>query len=154
MLSQEERQTIEEELSHYEVPHAVIIDALKAIQRHRGWVSNDALADLSEFLGVTVHELDSIATFYSQIYRRPVGRHVIRVCDSASCFVMGYESIRDRVFAELGIEFGETTPDGRFTLLPNPCLGACDHAPVLLVDQDLHEDVRPEAVRDLLADYQ
>ncbi|HKJ09210.1 MAG TPA: NADH-quinone oxidoreductase subunit NuoE [Gammaproteobacteria bacterium] len=154
MLSQDEQRIIQEELGHYEAPHAVIIDALKAIQRHRGWVSDEALLDLADYLGVSVHELDSIATFYNQIYRRPVGRHVIRICDSASCFVMGYEAIREKVSAELGVGFGETTADGRFTLLPNPCLGACDHAPVVLVDQDLHKDVRPDAIRTLLDEYQ
>ncbi|MGA7801952.1 MAG: NADH-quinone oxidoreductase subunit NuoE [Gammaproteobacteria bacterium] len=153
MLSQQERREIDEERAKYDKPRAALVDALKIVQGHRGWVSDESLADLSQHLEVSVHDLDAVATFYNLIFRRPVGRHVILVCDSVSCFVMGYETLRDRLSSELGVAFGETTDDGRFTLLPMPCLGACDHAPVLLVDQDLHEDVQPDGVRALLDRY-
>jgi len=153
MLSEQESREIDQERALYEDPRAVLIDALKTVQRHRGWVSDEALADLSEHLGLSVHELDAVATFYNLIFRRPVGRHVILVCDSVSCFLMGYENLRERLSEELGVGLGETTSDERFTLLPMPCLGACDHAPALLVDQDLHTDLRPETVREVLDQY-
>ena len=77
-------------------------------------------------LGMSLADLESVATFYSLIFRKPVGRHVILLCDSVSCWIMGYETVRDHLRRRLGIDLGETTPDGRFTLLTIPCLGACD----------------------------
>ncbi len=151
MLSAEERQEIEAELAHADGDAArVTIDALKVVQEHRGWVSDDALADLAEFLGLTIHELDSVATFYNHIYRRPVGRHVIRLCDSISCWVMGYETVCDYLKNKLGIGLGETTPDDRFTLLAMPCLGACDLAPAMMVGKELYGNLTPEKIDEIL----
>ncbi|MGA8282444.1 MAG: NAD(P)H-dependent oxidoreductase subunit E, partial [Desulfobacterales bacterium] len=85
--------------------------------------------------------------------RKPVGRHVILVCDSVSCWIMGYDRILARLKERLGIGFGETTADGRFTLLPNVCLGACDHAPVMMIDEDLYLDVGPQMLDRILDQY-
>ena len=145
MLSEAERREIEAVLPQLPERRAACIDALQAVQRHRGWVSDEALADAAAFLGMTPDELEGIATFYNGIFRRPVGRHVIRVCDSVSCWVMGYERLREALQARLGANLGGSTADGRFTLLPNVCLGACDHAPVLMIDDDLHGDVDADA---------
>lgn len=153
MLSAEERREIERDLGHYPDRRAASIEALKVVQRHRGWVSDDGLRDVGEFLGLSLAELDGIATFYNLIYRRPVGRHVILVCDSVSCWMLGYERVRDRLAERLGVRLGQTTRDGRFTLLPIVCLGACDHAPALMVDEDLHRDVDPERVGAILERY-
>jgi NADH-quinone oxidoreductase subunit E len=100
-----------------------------------------------------VDEVEGVATFYNLIFRQPVGRHVILLCDSVSCWITGYHGILDHLQAVLGISLGETTPDGRFTLLPIACLGCCDHAPALMVDDDLHLDLTPERVDALLAHY-
>lgn len=137
------------------VPHrsATAIEAMKIVQKHNRWVSDDALKALAELLGMTYHELDSVATFYNMIFRRPVGRHVILVCDSVSCWVMGYEGIRDYLKQKLSLDFGETTPDGRFTLLPIPCLGTCDHAPALMIDEDLYRDLKTDELDKLLEKY-
>ncbi|HEY7790609.1 MAG TPA: NADH-quinone oxidoreductase subunit NuoE, partial [Vicinamibacterales bacterium] len=126
MLTVEERHEIEEELKRYPDRHAVTIDALKIVQRRRGWVTDEALRDVADFLGVSAHDLDGVATFYNLIYRQPVGRHVILVCDSVSCWIRRYDRIREALGTRLGIGFGETTSDGRFTMLPIVCLGACD----------------------------
>ncbi len=115
--------------------------------------SDDTLADVAEFLGVPAAELEGVATFYNLIFRKPVGRHVIFVCDSVSCWIMGYEGVHEHLKARLGIELGETTSDGRFTLLPIVCLGACDHAPVLMVDDDTHLDVSPAGIDRILERY-
>jgi len=141
MLTAEERQEIEAELAHYPTKQAVCIDAMKIVQRHRGWVSDESILAIAELLEMSPSDLDGVATFYNLIFRRPVGRHVIMLCDSVSCWIMGYERIRAHLTEQLGIEFGETTPDNRFTLLPIVCLGACQHAPALLVDNELHGDV-------------
>src|SRR2546428_3401495 len=154
MLSSEEIKEIEHEIAL--VPHrkAACIEALKIVQKHRGWVSDTSLHAVAEYMEMSTAELDSVATFYNLIFRKPVGRHVILLCDSISCWVMGYEKIYDEFKKNLGIQFGETTPDGRFTLLPNVCLGACDHAPVLMIDNDTYRDVKAEKMAELLDKYQ
>jgi NADH-quinone oxidoreductase subunit E len=141
VLSAEEREEIAKEFAHYPTKEAVCIDAMKIVQRHRGWISDESLQDISGLLGMSVDELDAVASFYNLIFRKPVGRHVIMVCDSVSCWIMGYEKLRDHLMSRLGIKMGETTPDGRFTLLPIVCLGACDHAPVMRVDNETHRDL-------------
>jgi NADH-quinone oxidoreductase subunit E len=99
-------------------------------------------------------DLDSVATFYNLIFRKPVGRHVIMVCDSVTCWIMGYDRIRTHLHDRLGIELGETTPDNRFTLLPIVCLGCCDHAPAMMVGSDLHSDLDPQKIDTELKNYQ
>ena len=153
MLSAEERQEIEAEMAHYPDKQSVCIDAMKIVQRHRGWVSDESLRDISEFLRMSVDDLDSVATFYNLLFRKPVGKHVIMVCDSVSCWIMGYDKIRERLCSRLAIEFGQTTVDNRFTLLPIVCLGACDHAPVMMVDGDLHVDLDDRKVDQVLGKY-
>ncbi len=153
MLSSDERREIEAELAHYPTKRAVAIDALKIVQRHRGWVSDEGLADVGALLEMSLDELEGLATFFNLIFREPVGRHVILVCDSVSCWVMGFDAVRARLSERLGIVPGGTTADGRFTLLPVVCLGACDRAPVLMVDGDLHERVEPDKIDGILEAY-
>lgn len=153
MLTPEERQEIEAELAHYPTKEAVGIDAMKIVQRHRGWVSDESLQDIADLLDMTPDDLDGVATFYNLIFRKPIGRHVILVCDSVSCWVMGCEPLCRALRSRLGIRMGETTPDGRFTLLPIVCLGACDHAPALMVDSDLHQDLDPKKIDSILEKY-
>ncbi len=153
MLSPEERAEIEEEAKRYPTRKAVSIDAMRIVQRHRRWVSDEALLDIAEFLNMSPDELDGIATFYNLIHRRPVGRHVILVCDSVSCWITGYETIRAHLERRLGIGYGETTPDGRFTLLPIVCLGCCDKAPAMMIDEDLHVQLDPEKIGPILEAY-
>jgi NADH-quinone oxidoreductase subunit E len=154
MLTADEKQELAALLAHHPGnPRAAAIDALMAIRMRRGHVSDEALADLAGLMGVSAHELESVATFYNLIYRRPVGRHVILLCDSVSCWIMGYDDVREHLMATLSITFGETTRDGRFTLLTVPCLGACDHAPAMMIDEDLHGDLTPERIDTILARY-
>ncbi len=153
MLTEEIKSEIEAEMHHYPRKQAVCIEALKVVQRHRGWVSDESIHELAEFLEMTPDELDSVATFYDKIFRRPVGKHVIFVCDSVSCWIMGYDRVRARLTQLLGTKLGETSADGRFTLLPNVCLGACDHAPVLMINDDTHLDVEPAKIESLLDQY-
>jgi NADH-quinone oxidoreductase subunit E len=154
MLTPEERREIEAEFPHYPTKQAVCIDAMKIIQRHRGWVSDEALHDLAPLLEMSVDELDGVATFYNLIFRKPVGRHSILLCDSVSCWIRGYEQIRAHLINRLGIaQLGETTEDSRFTLIPNVCLGACDRAPVMMIDEDLHVDLTPERIDPILEEY-
>jgi len=154
MLSEAERLEIETELAHYDHKRAACVEALKIMQRHRGWVSDDSLRDLAEYLEMTPDELDGVATFYNLVFRKPLGRHTILICDSVSCWIMGYENLRQHLTARLGIDLGGTTADGRFTLLPQTCLGACDHAPAMMVDEELYQDLTPERIDQILAAYE
>src|SRR5512142_2180314 len=138
MLTPEEEREIEAEVVHYPERRAATIDALRVVQAHRGWVPDEAVRDIAAFLRTSPDDVDSVATFYNLIFRKPVGRHVIFVCDSVSCYVMGYDGLRAKLEKKLGIKYGQTTPDNRFTLLPICCLGTCDKAPALMIDKDLH----------------
>jgi NADH-quinone oxidoreductase subunit E len=153
MLTVEEREEIEAELARYPTKEAVCIDAMKIVQRHRGWVSDESVRDIAELLELSPADLDGVATFYNLIFRKPVGRHVVMLCNSVSCWILGYERMREHLTKRLGIEFGETTPDNRFTLLPIVCLGACDHAPAMLVDNELHTDLGPDRINEVLEAY-
>jgi NADH-quinone oxidoreductase subunit E len=153
MLSAEERREIEAELAHYPHKQAVCIEAMKIVQRHRGWVSDEAIKDLAAVLEMTPDELDGVATFYNLIFRQPVGKHVILLCDSVTCWIMGYDRLRQHLTSRLGIQLGETSPDGRFTLLPIVCLGTCDHAPALMIDNDLHRDLDLTKLDEIVAKY-
>jgi NADH-quinone oxidoreductase subunit E len=153
MLTAEEKKEIEAEFPRYEQKRAVCVEALKIVQRHRGWVSDEALIAVAEFLEMTPAELDGVATFYNLIFRKPVGKHIILVCDSVSCWIMGYERILQHLQDRLGIALGETSADGVFTLLPIVCLGACDQAPAMMIDDELYGNLDPAKIDEILANY-
>ncbi|NIR32059.1 MAG: NADH-quinone oxidoreductase subunit NuoE [Gammaproteobacteria bacterium] len=154
MLTQEENKEIDHELALYERRQAACIEALKIVQKHRGWISDESIRDIAEKLEMSVDELDGVATFYNLIYRRPVGRHVIHVCDSVSCWLTGYEEQLSHLKRHLGVSFGQTTSDARFTLLPIPCLGACDRAPAMMIDGETHGDLSPGRIDQILERYE
>lgn len=153
MLSDLEKQKITAELAHSATKASASIDALNIVQRHQGWVSDENLKEVAHLLDMMPDELDAVATFYSFIFRKPVGRHLILICDSISCWVMGYNPLLDVLAKNLGIRFGETTEDKRFTLLPISCLGACDRAPAMMVDDDLYGPVTQESMEIILGKY-
>lgn len=153
MLTTEEKQEIEKAISIMPVRKSACIEALKVVQHHRRWISDDTLKAVAEYMNMSPEELDSVATFYNLLFRKPVGRHIILVCDSISCWVMGYDQIREGLIERLGIRYGETTVDERFTLLPNCCLGTCDTAPALMIDKDLYKNVTPDQLDAILEKY-
>ena len=136
-LSAEELEAIEAEVSHLPDRPSAAIEALRIVQDRRGWVSDESLNAIARVLDMSPASLDSIATFYNLIFRKPVGRHVVMVCDSISCYIMGCTRLREALTEKLGVEPGGTTEDGRFTLLPIVCLGACDRAPAMSIDNQL-----------------
>jgi NADH-quinone oxidoreductase subunit E len=154
MLTDKEREKIDQEISHFPQRSAACIEALKVVQDERGWVSDQSVKDIAEYLHMSVEQVDGVATFYNLIFRRPVGRHVILVCDSISCWVLGYERLVQHLSKKLGIGWGETTADERFTLLPIPCLGTCDRAPALMIDNDLHRNLNEEKLDEILNQYE
>ena len=150
VLSDKEIDAIEHECSLYESRPAAAIDALQIVQQERRWISDESLYAIANMLGMSATELEGIATFYNLIYRQPVGEHVIHLCDSISCWLHDYQIIADHLRKSLNIEFGQTTEDGKITLLPNVCLGCCDKAPALMLDGELVESLNIEAIDNLL----
>ncbi len=153
MLSKPEEREIEAELKKFPTKRAACIEVMAVVQRHRGHLSDEAIHDVAQALDLDPAEVFSVASFYNLIFRRAKGRHVILLCDSVSCWILGRDRILARLRERLGVAAGETTRDGRFTLLPIVCLGACDHAPAMMIDDDLHPDVSDEALDDILARY-
>lgn len=151
MLTDDEKREMEAEVAVSHDRRSGCIEALKVIQKRRGWVSEEAIRDVAEFLGMTPDELDGAASFYSMIFRKQVGERVLKVCDSVVCWALGGQSLMGYLEQRLGIRAGETTADGRFTLLPICCLGDCHHAPVMMVNDTTIEHVTPEILDKLIA---
>ena len=151
ILTAAELAEIDHEISHAPYRSAVAIDALKIVQKHHRWVSDDSLKALADYLDMSAAELDGIATFYNLIYRRPVGEKVVSLCDSVTCWIKGYNQLQQHISQRLDIKLGETTQDDRYTFLPVPCLGACDRAPVMMVGEDLHQDLDEAKIDQIFA---
>jgi len=151
-LSASEIDEIHAEISHYEDKSAVSIEALKIVQKHRGWVSDECLMAVAELLESSPAQLEGVATFYNLIYRQPVGRTVIHVCNSVTCWMLGAEQVREHLCRHLNVALGEMSQDGEYTVLPIVCLGACDHAPVAMVGDDLKLDLADNAVKQIFGE--
>lgn len=135
------------ELEH---PREMIIDVLRAIQKNHGWVPDEGVELTATILGLTPIEVEEIATFYDKIFRRPVGRYPIHICDSVCCWSTGGEEIAARFQERLGIAFGQTTEDGLFTLLPSCCLGVCGRGPAVMIHQQHYGPLTVESVDELI----
>ncbi|ORJ62139.1 NADH-quinone oxidoreductase subunit NuoE [Geothermobacter hydrogeniphilus] len=127
-------------------PRELIIDLLRAIQEHHGWVPDEGVELTAEILGLSPLQVEEIATFYDKIFRQPVGRKVIHYCDSICCWATGGEQVAAHLQQKLGIAPGETTADGAFTLLPSCCLGVCGDAPAMMIGLKLYGRLTPEKI--------
>lgn len=152
-LSEAEIAEIEHEMTLYPDKQAVGLEALKIVQKHQGWVSDESLLGIAKYLEISPSDLEGVATFFNLVYRQPVGRHVMLFCNSVSCWIMGCEGIKQHIKDKLDIDFGQTSKDGDFTLIPVPCLGDCDRAPVMMVGEDLHRNLTPEKINKIILDY-
>ena len=154
MLTENEMKAIDEVAPAFPRKRNAAIDALKIFQNRIGWISDEALTDIAGYLGMSMAELDDVATFYNRIYRCPVGKHVILLCDSVSCWILDQERIRDHLLLSLGLRgLCETSADGMFTVLPAACLGACDRAPVMMVDDKLYCNLTCEKIDEILGTF-
>ncbi len=149
-LSDAEKAEIDREFSHYEDKASVGLEALRIVQKHRGWVSDESLQAVSSYLDIPVAQLESVATYFQLIFRQPVGREVILLCKSASCWIMGCAKLQKHIEQKLDIKPGETTEDGIFTLLETPCLGDCDKAPVMMIGEETHRNLTEASVDEIL----
>lgn len=152
-LTSEEIHEIEHEKTHYPYAQAVGLEALKIVQKYQGWVSDESLLAVAEYLSIPADDLEGVATFFNLIYRRPVGKHVILFCDSVACWMLGCDSLKASISKTLGIDYGQTTADNMFTLLPVPCLGDCDKAPTMMVGNEHYRNLTAEKIEQILSEY-
>ncbi len=128
----------------YETTMAALLPALHMVQHEYGWVPKQAMLEIADALSITPADVLDTASFYEEYWLKPKGEHVIAVCRSIACEFCGHEKITQAVKDKLGIDVGETTDDGKFTLVELECLGSCGTAPVALVDEDLQENLTPQ----------
>jgi NADH-quinone oxidoreductase subunit E len=128
----------------YPTKRAVLLPALHTIQHAYNWIPTQAMEEVAEFLGLTPAEVLDTATFYEEYWLRPKGKYLIQVCRSLSCEICGSNELTNHCKKKLGIDVGETTADGRFTLVELECLGSCGTAPAALVNEVLHETISVE----------
>jgi NADH-quinone oxidoreductase subunit E len=150
MLPDELRMELEQKIAGTAHPRELVVDVMFALQEHYGHLTDDAVAETAALLGMTTVEVDELATFYPFIYREPVGRYVIHVCDSVVCWMGGHEALQDHLMRRLGIAMGETTADGLFTLLPVCCIGYCDRAPAILINKKVYGELTPEKLDNII----
>jgi NADH-quinone oxidoreductase subunit E len=143
---------IEHEMSLYPDKQAVGLEALKIVQKHQGWVSDESLLGIAKYLDLPASDLEGVATFFNLVYRQPVGRNVILFCNSVTCWIMGCDDLRQHIIDTLGIDFGQTTEDGEFTLIPVPCLGDCDKAPVMMVGEKMQRKLTRDTIDEIVAE--
>ncbi len=146
MIPKELEESLVEKIAHADHPRELVVDVMLAIQGHYGYLSDEALDEAAVLLGMSQLEIEEVATFYTFIYREPVGKYVIHVCDSVICWMGGYESIKDYLCKKLAIKPGETTADGLFTLLPVCCIGYCDQSPAMLINRKVYGTLTPEKI--------
>ena len=150
MLPKELLETLQARIAKIDHPRELAVDIMLASQSHYGYLSDDALEEAARLLDMTPLELEELATFYDFIYREPVGRFVIHVCDGVVCWMNGYDTVLDYLSRKLGIKPGETTADGSFTLLPTACIGYCDLSPAMLINGRPYGPLTPEKIDDVL----
>lgn len=137
-------------LPRYANKQAAVLPSLHMIQHEYGWVPNQAMLEIAEFLGLKPGEVIDTASFYEEYWLKPKGEHLVQVCRSIACEFCGQKDITEACKRKLGIDVGETTDDGAFTFIELECLGSCGTAPAILIDETLHENVKPEQVAGLL----
>ena len=150
-----EHQAIFNELvTHYpdDQRKSAILYALFLVQKQQGYISGTSMRFVAEQIRCTPAEVEDVVSYYTMFYRKPVGKYVLNVCRTLSCALLGAERVTEQLVATLGIKPGETDPSGTFTLMEVECLGACDRAPVVMVNDDWHERLAPEQVRDFIED--
>ena len=135
----------------YPTKRACLLPVLHAVQHHYGWIPTAAMAEVAEFLQITPAEVMDTASFYEEYWLRPKGQYLLQVCRSLSCEICGSRPITEQLQKTLNLELGETTLDGRFTLIELECLGSCGTAPAILVNDVLHENVTVETVEELIS---
>ncbi|CAB1064231.1 NADH-ubiquinone oxidoreductase chain E (EC [Olavius sp. associated proteobacterium Delta 1] len=150
MLPEELKQSLIEHIDQVEHPRELVVDVMFAIQEHYGYLTDEGVQETAGLLDMSALEVEQLATFYTFIYREPVGKYVIHVCDSVVCWMDGYESVRDYLIQKLDIQPGESTPDGLFTLLAVCCIGYCDRSPAMLINRKAYGNLTADKIDGIL----
>ena len=150
MLPKVLKESLEKQIAHADHPREMVVDVMLALQEYHGYLSDEAVEDVAALLKMSLLEVEELATFYTFIYREPVGKYVIHVCDSVICWLDGYESIKNYLCQKLNIEVGATTSDGLFTLLPVCCIGYCDLSPAMLINRKVYGHLTPQKIDGIL----
>jgi len=150
----EGRARLEALFPQYPTKQACLLPALWMVQEERGWISEPAMAEVAEVLGLTPAYVKGVVTFYTMYHTHPVGRHFIQICTTSPCNLCGAEAVMAALLRETGCgELGATSPDGRFTVSEVECLGACGFATPIMINDDFIESVTPERVAGILQGY-
>ncbi|HEX9022864.1 MAG TPA: NADH-quinone oxidoreductase subunit NuoE [Geobacteraceae bacterium] len=150
MIPEKLKKELEERVASALTNREAAIDVMKEIQRHYGWLTDEGVVEAAEILGLSPLQVEELATFYEMIYRRPVGKKVIHVCESISCWSMNNEALMAHVARRLNVEPGGMTADGMFTLLPCSCLGNCGDAPAMMIGDNIYGKVTLEMADEIL----
>ena len=146
----ENEKRLQDLLAKYPTKQSALLPALYLVQDQEGWVSPEAMEFLAGRLALSAAYVESVACFYTMYNKKPVGKYHVQVCTNVSCLIVGAPTIVDRLKTRLGLEFGETTADGKFTLTEVECLGACGTAPAMQINDDYYENLTPSAVDEIL----
>jgi NADH-quinone oxidoreductase subunit E len=150
MLPDKLKKSLERKIARADHRRELVVDVMLALQEHYGYLSDEAVEETAVLLGMSPLEVEELATFYTFIYREPVGKYVIHVCDSVICWMDGYESIKDYLCQKLAVDLGATTADGLFTLVPVCCIGYCDQSPAMLINRKVYGHLTPQKIDELL----
>jgi NADH-quinone oxidoreductase E subunit len=150
----EGRKQLDAVLANYPTKAAALLPALWMVQSAHGWISPDGMAEVAETLGLTPAYVKGVVTFYTMFHQHPVGAHFVQVCTTSPCNVCGAERVAEALLKATGCKrLGETSADGKWTIIEVECLGACGFATPILIDDDFIESVTPERVPALVARY-
>ena len=150
MIPRELKESLQEQIAAIDHPRELVVDVMFAVQDHYGYLSDEAVEEVADLLDMSPLEVEELATFYTFIYREPVGKYVIHLCDSVICWMEGHESLLGHLFRKLGINLGETTPDGMFSLLSVCCIGYCDRAPAVMINREVYGPLTFEKLDNIL----
>ena len=146
MLPEDLKNALIEKINKVHHPREMVVDVMFAVQEHYGYLTDEGVEETARLVGMSPLEVEQLATFYTFVYREPVGKYVIHVCDSVVCWMNGFESIKEYLSKKMGIQDGETTADGLFTLLPVCCVGYCDQSPAILINKKVYGNLTTEKI--------
>ena len=150
MITEELRSGLQDKIAKAENPREQAINVMYEIQRHYGYLTDEGLGEAAALLGMTPLELEELATFYDFVYREPVGRFVLHVCDGVVCWMFHEGTLFDYMCQKLEVCAGEVTADGMFTVLPTACIGNCDEAPAMVVNGRFFGNLTPGRLDEIL----
>ena len=150
MLSQSVCQQIQALMGKYPRKRSALIPALQLAQQEAGYLTTEIVCKIADMFSLTPNEVNEVASFYTMLYKKPVGKYVVQVCTNISCLLCDAEGIMGHLTRRLGINPGETSPDKKYTLLEVECLGSCGTSPVVQINEDYYEELTPEKLDRIL----